>query len=369
MALPSANVMMSALLYSKGWFMRNFCILSFIALLAVVSLPIPLRAAEEPMFIKTSAADRTEARAFRPTVPTGRRAKLGLALGGGGARGAAEVGVLKVLMKEGLKFDYVVGTSIGAVVGGFYCLGATAEQMEEAFESGAVMRHFMAVPLSFRIAASPILILPRVLGLNHGYDGLYGGDTFRKYLIGNMTVHEQLIENLKPEFAAVSLNVIEGKPYMIRRGNLGYAMQASSAVPSLRKPVEINGQLFCDGGVICNLPVKQCRELGADMVIAVNIDEPFDSVPLDALRQPGSMTERMVCWGLFDIDDPQSQMADITIHPDTKGISLISTKKKDARRGVANGEKAALDALPLIRKKLAEYGITPGAQSAAPSPP
>jgi len=301
---------------------------------------------------ETSAANRTEAAQFKPvTTFVGKRAKIGLALGGGGARGAAHVGVLKVLEKEGIKFDYVVGTSIGAVVGGFYCLGAKPEEMEKPFINGEVMRHFMTVPLTVRIVAAPILYVPRLLGANP-YDGLYGGKTFLEYLMGGMLTKEQKIEDLSTPFAAVSFNLVDGKPYMVRKGCLASAMQASCAVPSLRKPVEIDGQLMADGGVICNLPVKQCRELGADFVIAVDIDQPFRPVPLHDFRKPGSVAQRMITWGLWDMDDAQAQMADIVIHPDTDRISLISTKKSDARRALKAGEEAAREILPLLRDKM-----------------
>jgi NTE family protein len=129
-------------------------------------------------------------------------------------------------------------------------------------------------------------------------------------------------------------------------------MQASCAVPSLRKPVEIDGQLMADGGVICNLPVKQCRELGADFVIAVDIDQPFKPVPLKDFRKPGSVAQRMLTWGLWDMDEAQAEMADIVIHPNTDRISLISTKKSDARRALKAGEEAAQEILPLLREKM-----------------
>ncbi len=301
----------------------------------------------------TSAANRTEAAAYELNIKSG-RPKIGLALGGGGARGAAHVGVLKVLEKEGIKFDYVVGTSIGAVVGGFYCLGAKPDEMEQPFTSGAVMKHFMAVPLTLRLAAAPILYVPRLLGANP-YDGLYGGKTFRHYLMGGLSTKDQKIEDLDIPYAAVSFNLLDGKPYMIRKGSLIDAMQASCAVPSLRKPIVIDGQLMADGGVVCNLPVKQCREMGADIVIAVNIDQPFKKESLDHFRKPGSVTQRMITWGLFDMDEAQEQMADIIIHPDTDKISLISVKKSDAQRAVAAGEEAAKDALPAIRDLLNRF--------------
>jgi Predicted esterase of the alpha-beta hydrolase superfamily len=144
---------------------------------------------------------------------------------------------------------------------------------------------------------------------------------------------------------------------MLRAGNLGYAMQASCAVPSLRKPVEIEGQLFCDGGTVCNLPVKQCRELGADVIIAINVDEPFVPLPLSHFRKIGSVTKRYIDWSLYEIDEAQSAMADITIHPDTSEISLISTKRKDAMRALKSGEEEARRMLPQIRRLLTEKGI------------
>lgn len=306
-------------------------------------------------FIETSSCDRWEASNYKRANKTD-RLKLGLALGGGGARGAAEVGVLKVLDEAGIKFDYICGTSIGAVVGGFYALGASPAVMQKEFENGNVMEHFMTVPLWFRVAISPVIKFVNIFK-EKDYDGLYAGNRFRTYLMGKLTAEEQLIEHLPIPFAAVALNVMDGKPYMIRKGNMGWAMQASCAVPTLRKPVELGDNLFCDGGLICNLPVKQCREMGADIVIAVNIDEPFIPLSKGQLTGFGTMAKRMIAWDLQDLDAPQAKYADITIHPDTSGISLISTKRKDAKRGVKSGEEAAKAALPEILKLLEECNI------------
>lgn len=345
--------------------LRALVLLSIFCLSYCLTISSALAATAE--IVETSAGDRTEAKLFRPTPIVG-KPKIGLALGGGGARGAAEVGVLKILEKEGIHFDCVAGTSIGSVIGGFYCLGATAEQMEEEFKSGEVMRNFMAVPLTFRLLVAPVFLLLRPFSRNK-YDGLYGGDKFRRYLVGKLTTEEKLIEDMKIPFAAVALNVVDGRPYMIRKGHLGYAMQASCAVPALRKPIEIDGMLFCDGGLSCNLPVKQCRSMGADFVVAVNIDEPFEAVPLSTFKKPGSMTKRMVSWALFDLDEPQAALADVTIHPNTAGISLISTRRSDAIRGIKAGEEAAIAALPLIKKKLREIGVVPNSQAGPPALP
>lgn len=303
----------------------------------------------------TSPADTADLQVFQKRVIPA-RPKIGLALGGGGARGSAHVGVLKVFEKEGIKFDVITGTSIGAVVGGLYAAGVPLSQMENAFESGALMRHFMTVPLTFRIAVAPIMYVPRLFG-SKAYDGLYKGNKFRNYVQKDITVKEVDIEKLSVPFAAVSLNLLDGKPYRIQKGNLGYAMQASTAVPGLRKPVEMGDKLMVDGGVICNLPVKQCYEMGADIVIAVNIDHPFGDLPKEHFEKAGSVAQWMLDWDLYSLDKAQADIADVTVHPDTSRISLISRSKKDARRGMHAGEKAAEAAIPEIKKKLESFGI------------
>ncbi len=303
----------------------------------------------------TSPADTSDLQVFQKReLPA--RPKIGLALGGGGARGAAHVGALKVLEKEGIKFDVITGTSIGSVVGGLYAAGVPLEEMETAFESGALMRNFMTVPLTFRIAVAPIMYVPRLFG-SKAYDGLYKGNKFRTYVKKNITAHDVEIEKLSVPFAAIALNLLDGKPYRIQGGNLGYAMQASTAVPGLRKPVEMNDKLLVDGGVVCNLPVKQCREMGADIVIAINIDHPFADLPKRHFEKPGSVAQWMLDWDLYSLDKAQSDIADVTIHPDTSRISLISRSKKDARRGVKAGEDAAQKLLPEIKRKLETLGV------------
>ncbi|MBX9948926.1 MAG: patatin-like phospholipase family protein [Candidatus Obscuribacterales bacterium] len=310
--------------------------------------------------IETTAAEPNDVLNWKKkTLPP--RPKIGLALGGGGARGAAHVPVIRALEKEGIKFDYIAGTSIGSVVGGLYAAGVSLDDLEDEFENGKLMRNFMTVSLAVRVAVAPVMLVPRLFNSKE-YDGLYRGNKFRKYLVSGLSCHDLNIESLKIPFAAVTLNLLDGKPYMIRKGNLGFAMQASAAVPGLRKPVEIGDKLFVDGGALCNLPVKQVREMGADFVIAVNIDQPFDVQTPDKFRKIGSVTRRMLNWDLWEMDKPQSELADVTIHPNTGEVSLISTKKSDAKLCSIAGEKAVKEALPLIREKLKNLGIALGNQ-------
>ncbi len=310
--------------------------------------------------IPTSRAEASEVSLWKQK-PMPAKPKIGLALGGGGARGAAHVAVIRALEKEGIKFDYIAGTSIGAVVGGLYDAGVSLDDMEDEFENGKLMRNFMTVSLAVRIAVSPVMLVPRLFGSKE-YDGLYRGNKFRKYLVKGLSCHDLNIEDLKTPFASISLNLLDGIPYMVRKGNLGFAMQASAAVPGLRKPVEMGDKLLVDGGVLCNLPVKQVREMGADFVIAVNIDQPFKTETVDRFRRIGSVTERMLNWDLWEMDKPQEDLADFTFHPDTGNVSLISTKRADARRCIEAGQQAAKEAMPLLREKLRKFGIETSAK-------
>jgi NTE family protein len=308
--------------------------------------------AGDELIVRTSQVNGRDAIEHRTHEFSG-KPKVGLALGGGGFRGAAEVGVLEVFEKEGLKFDYVAGTSIGAIVGGLYIAGVPTSVLREEFASGRAMHHFLPFGglKTGIVIIEPAMLVARALGAKP-YDGLYFGGTFYRYLLNLTPKCAQSIQELKTPFAAVGLNIVDGYPYMIRGGQLAEAMRASSAVPGLRKPVQIGDKLFVDGGVSCNLPVKQCREMGADIVIAVNIDEPFGPIPLKSFRQPGSVSDRMVNWSLWNVDQPQEQLADFVIHPDTSKVGLVLVKRKTQVSVMEAGRKAAEEAMPAIRELL-----------------
>lgn len=280
----------------------------------------------------------------------GRKPVVALVLGGGGTRGAAHVGVLRVLEKENIKPDMVVGTSMGAVVGGFYCAGVPIDQIEGTFRDSSLMKHFMTVSIPVRILLAPVLLAPRIFV--HPYDGLYVGGKFRKFLYALLPDDEKKIEDLKLPFAAVAVNLLDGKVHAITSGSLAHAMQASSAVPSLRKPVEIGDYLFCDGAMVENVPVGEARRLGADIVIAVNVDEQFEPKEKKDFRKIGSVAKRIVGLQLQTMDRPLMEKADVAIHPITTGISLISRKRDDAIKAIDAGIKATEAAIPAIRKAI-----------------
>ena len=319
------------------------------ALVVGYSLTIPVNAENAK---SVSVHSTSKVAASQSTAK--RRPRIGLALGGGGSRGSAHVGVLKVLLEEGVPIDIIAGTSIGSVVGGFYAAGVPVDELENQFVHDTFIKEFMPMPLVLRLALEPVIFLPRIFGY-HPYDGLYKGKKFRTY--ANKLSGHTKIEDLSIPFAAVCTNVVSGESTRLTSGDLGAALQASTAVPGLKKPVQIGDRLFCDGGLICNLPTKHVREMGADFVIAVNIDEMLSDVPLKTFRKAGSMSTQALKIQLAVADDALAKEAEISVHPDTTGITLISRKKSDGERGIEAGVKAARDAMPEIKKKLAAMGV------------
>ncbi len=297
----------------------------------------------------SSPADNIANAASKPQ----RRPRIGLALGGGGSRGAAHVGVLKVLKEENIPIDMIAGTSIGSVVGGFYAAGVSLDEIGEVFEKKIFTKEFTPKPL-LHIAMEPAVLSLRLLG-RKPYDGLYNGVKFRKY--ANSVTKSMTIEQLSIPYAAVVTNVVTGESCRLTAGDLGLAMQASTAVPELKQPVQIGEKLFCDGGLINNVPVNHVREMGADFVIAVDIDEKLKDTPLDKFRGLGSMGRQALKIQLSTFDLPNRKNADIFLNPDTTGINLVSFKKGDGRRGIEAGIEAAREAMPEIKRKLAEIGV------------
>ena len=215
----------------------------------------------------------------------------------------------------------------------------------------------MTVPLSVRIAVAPILLLPRLLGWRP-YDGFYQGNKFRKYYASCLPVSRRDFETLPVKFGAMAVDLTDLNPYPLTKGDVADAVQASSAIPVLRKPVPVGARaLLVDGAMLVNLPVDEARVLGADLVIAVPVSERLEQMPKESFRRIGSVARRMEQLFLSASDAVELGHADFVIHPNTDGISVLSTKSKDAVRAIQSGETAANAALPALAKKFADFGI------------
>ena len=221
---------------------------------------------------------RSEARGDRP--------RIGLVLGGGGARGAAHIGVLKELERLRIPVDVITGTSMGAIVGGLYASGMTAAELEELVGSldwlGALADRPEREDLSFRRkqddAEYPIdielgvrgtdLVLPRGVIQGQKLDLLLRELTIK-------TSHIEDFDDLPVPFRAIASDIGRGEAYVIGSGDLARAIRASMSVPGVFAPVRIDGRLLVDGGIVGNLPVDVIKELGVDIVIAVDVEFPL----------------------------------------------------------------------------------------------
>lgn len=178
------------------------------------------------------------------------REKIGIALGGGAARGWAHIGVLRALEEVGLKPEVIAGTSVGAVVGGCYAAGKL-EQLEEFVGS---------------LTARSVL---RYLDLDITGGGLMSGARLRRTL--DRELEGVLIENMANQFIAVATEIGTGREIWLTKGPLVDAIRASYALPGIFRPMEINGRWLMDGAFVNPVPVAVCRAMGARMVIAVNL--------------------------------------------------------------------------------------------------
>lgn len=283
------------------------------------------------------------------------RPKIGLALGGGGARGAAHVGVLRVLEREGIHIDMIAGTSIGAIVGGMYCAGVSLDEIESQFRKTRLMRSYMTAPIWLSVAAQPIFLIPRLVGWRP-YDGFYFGNKFRNHYRRCLPEDRQNIENLKIPFRAMTTNLVDGHSFVVDHGDLPRAVQASSAIPVLRRPVGLNEeQVLVDGAVLVNVPVDEVKKMGADIVIAVSVSEHLETVPGKKFRKIGSVGRRLEQVFLSHTDSAQMEHADLIIHPRTDKIGILSTDPRDAARGIKAGEEAANEAMSEIKQKLEAF--------------
>jgi NTE family protein len=214
------------------------------------------------------------------------RPKIGLVLGGGGARGAAHIGVLRVLERERIPIDYVAGTSMGAIIGGLYASGLSADEIErvlnsidwsDAFDDRSPRpdRPFV------RKRDDDNYLVKRDLGLGDDLNvrfpaGLIAGQKI-DLILKQSTLHVDLIDDfdrLPTPFRAIATDILTGQAVVLGHGDLARSIRASMSVPAIFAPVEIDGRLLVDGGVANNVPVNVVRQMGADVVIAVDVGSP-----------------------------------------------------------------------------------------------
>ena len=259
-----------------------------------------------------------------PKTPP-RPPRLGLALGGGAARGFAHIGVIQVLEEAGIKPDLVVGTSAGSLVAALYAAG----------RSGAELAR---VALAMDESAITDWSFPG--------RGLIRGEALARY------VREQTggktIEQLPLPLGIVATDLDSGLAMLFQRGDVGMAVRASSAVPAVFQPVKIGSREYVDGGLVSPVPVRFARQMGAELVIAVDISSPPDGNatgdPFQMLLQTFAIMGRSI--NQFELKD-----ADIVVRPLLAGVSSADFTAR--KRAIDAGRAAGLAALVGLRARIA----------------
>ena len=268
-----------------------------------------------------------------PAAPT-RPPRLGLALGGGAARGFAHIGVIQVLEENGIQADLVVGTSAGSLVAALYASGRTGLDMgtlAQTMDEGAITD--WAFPSR----------------------GLIRGEALARY------VREQTggvnIEQMKMPLGIVATDLDSGAGVLFRRGDTGVAVRASSAVPAVFQPVKIGTREYVDGGLVSPVPVRYARQMGADLVLAVDISNPPEGAVTSDLMKMLLQTFAIMS---RSINQFELREADVVLRPALAGVSSADFTAR--RRAIIAGREAALKALPELRSRIADWkqrGVAP----------
>ncbi|MGB5439747.1 MAG: patatin-like phospholipase family protein, partial [Gammaproteobacteria bacterium] len=309
------------------------------------------------------------------------RPKIGLALSGGGARGAAHIGVLRVLEQMRIPVDYIAGTSMGSIIGGLYASGMSPDEIEQAFRAIDWDHIFSDAPprveRSFRRKRDDDLYVNKArVGFNKGEiglpTGLIQGQKF-DLVLRKLTLPVSQIEDfnkLPIPYRAVATDINTGKAVVFDNGDLARAMRASMAVPGVFAAVDIDGTTFVDGGISDNLPIDVVRNMGADIIIAVNISTPLDtSVQLNNLvkissRLIGFLTTRNVEVQIATLRDEDvllvPDLGDLTSSDFIRALQFIPAGEAAARE-----KQAALHALSVSDQVYSAYRDShkPGAES------
>lgn len=253
--------------------------------------------------------------------------RIGLALGGGAARGFAHVGVIQVLEEAGIRPQLVVGTSAGSLVAALYASGRNGQQLQ-------------TVAMAMDEAAFADWTLPL---FNRG---MLRGEALARYV--NAQVGQKTIEAMPLPLGIVATDLRSGQGVLFRRGDTGTAVRASSAVPALFLPVRIGANEYVDGGLVSPVPVRYAREMGAQFVVAVDISSAPEGNPsgdpLQILLQTFAIMGKSINgWELKD--------ADLVVRPALAGVGSADFTAK--RRAIDAGRAAMQAALPRLRAALA----------------
>lgn len=283
------------------------------------------------------------------------RPKIGLVLSGGGAKGFAHIGVLKVLEQAGVKIDYIAGTSMGAVVGGLYASGYNATQIDSIFYNTnfdeLLQDYIPRSSKSFyekRNDQMYAITLP-FNKLKIGIPIAYSKGMYNYSLLSKLTHKVRYVgdfNKLPIPFVCIATDIEKGEEVILNKGYLAQAMLASSAFPSLFSPVEIDGRLLIDGGVVNNYPVEEIRRMGADIVIGVDVQD--DLKDRKSLKDATRILVQITNLDMIKVMKEKQKLTDIYIKPDVTNYGVISFD--EGRDIIKKGEEASFAVYEQLKK-------------------
>lgn len=287
--------------------------------------------------------------------------KVGVVLSGGGAKGYAHIGALKVIEESGVKIDYIGGTSIGAIVGALYASGYSADELERIMFnldlSSIILKDKTREDLPFfdkSYREKYILELPFEnfkLGFPNAISSGQGTSDELIYLFRH--VHNLTDFNKLPiPFVCIATRLRDGQAMVFHEGYLPQIVMASGAYPTLFEPVRIDGELYTDGGVTNNYPVQEVLDMGADYIIGIDLQEGL--IDPEDLNSATKVIEQLISYNIAEKSKEQSEKVDLTILPVLKGFSVTSFDRK------SEIIKSGKDAAELVREQLEEIAKAQG---------
>jgi len=296
------------------------------------------------------------------SLSEGKRPKIGLVLSGGGAKGFAHVGVLKIIDELGIPIDYIAGTSMGSIIGGFYAIGYSANDIEKVILnqnwddllSDYVSRKF--VPIHEKIDLQRYVlsfpVKPKGIQLPSGIVG--GQNVINLFERLSIEYHNEIdFKKLPIPFVCVATDLETGEAIVLDKGYLPEAMRASMAIPTLFSPVEIDGRLLVDGGMINNFPVKEVVDMGADIVIGIDVQAgPKSKKELKSLLD---IMNQVVSLMALEEFKNNVEFCDIYIKPKIDEYSVGSFQDADSL--VFRGEEVGKKFIPALKELKEKYGL------------
>ena len=288
------------------------------------------------------------------------RPKVGLVLSGGGAKGAAHIGVLKYIEEAGIPIDYIAGTSMGSIVGGMYALGYSSSEILDIIShvdwdilisdnverkkisySRKLENSTQLVTIPFSLTTDKQELQKRSFK-NSLPTGIVSGDNLIN-LFNSLSVGYSdpiAFDELPIPFICIATNMMNGEADVLSKGIFSKSLRASMAIPVLFDPVKLDGTLYADGGLVSNFPAEQCRAMGADYIIGVSMSPGLESDPqnLSSIFSQVKQLKEIITDKEFD---NYHELCDIFISPELKGVGMLSFNAESVARITQSGYEAA----------------------------